>query len=179
MYFQVEGLFSCADLLNPQRQLSFFFFGSRFLARFEWKREGSCVQVWFGKARKRAKSEVQVQVQVEVGVEVEMGSLLYGQVIPLLSFLFASLHPQLPDQTTHKGTQLLQLESKDIEDIISNTTDNQFALIHLDSNQPHISFIMAFASKGWYLKTDFLMSSILALLGLIVLGTMATKSYTP
>ncbi|KAF9332171.1 hypothetical protein BG006_004959 [Podila minutissima] len=35
---------------------------------------------------------------------------------------------------------------------------------------------MAFASKGWYLKTDFLMSSILALLGLIVLGTMATKS---
>ncbi|KAG0342226.1 hypothetical protein BG000_006145 [Podila horticola] len=38
---------------------------------------------------------------------------------------------------------------------------------------------MAFASKGWYLKTDFLMSSILALLGLIVLGTMATKSYTP
>ncbi|KAF9301204.1 hypothetical protein BGZ74_006983 [Mortierella antarctica] len=34
---------------------------------------------------------------------------------------------------------------------------------------------MAFASKGWYLKTDFLMSSILALLGLIVLGTMASK----
>ncbi|KAF9211093.1 hypothetical protein BGZ59_008537 [Podila verticillata] len=36
---------------------------------------------------------------------------------------------------------------------------------------------MSFSSQGWYLKTDFLMSSILALLGLIVLGIMSKKSY--
>lgn len=61
---------------------------------------------------------------------------------------------------------------------VSNTNSGNIYLLYsiLKANQ-HASFAMSFSSRGWYLKTDFLMSSILALLGLIVLGIMSKKSY--